>query len=313
MSSRFTLNTNILNIRDVFVFNPITDEIIRRDYFPVIQADAKLAWVEPFSFVGNISCLNATVGEIMYSIQPSFSSLSTNFTQGRASILRSTVAGLGSSEYVSSLTESAVVTQLTSDFSYISSTTLHHCIESLGKLDIITNSFGPMAMFLGGAFSNFSGSGYVSTIHPGQYKTYYSTLGFTGGLSNVVIGTTPVQSGIINIGGYSNNILQESKMRIDIIGSANISYTNPPTPQSVATSFSTFLYNGTRPVGIPVVTNYSNANYTTPGFTYLLNMSDLTPFPSQLSVRHTISNIDSTDANITTNIQGIHVRLINKD
>jgi hypothetical protein len=313
MSSRFTLNTNILTIRDVFAFNSKTDEVIHRDYFPVIQDDAKITWVSPSTYIQEISCLKTTVGNLLNSIKPGFSTLSTSLTKTTASNLASTVTGLGSSGYVSSATELYTVTLLSSDYSYISSTTLYDSIRSLSKLDHITNYFGPIAMFLAGDFSNFPGGGYVSTIYPGKYKTYYSTLGFIGGLTDATIGPSPIQSVVVDIGGYSSNILQASKMKIDIIGSANIKYTSPPTPESVVTTFSTFLYNGTRPIGTPVVTNYSNANHITPGFTYLLKKSDLTPFPTQLTLRHRISNYDSTAAQITTNIQGIQVRLINKD
>jgi hypothetical protein len=313
MSSRFTINTNILKIRDVFVLDPKTDEFLETGYFPVIQDDAKLTWVEPFSFIGGISCLNTTAGDLMYSIQPGFSTLSTSFTLERDTILENMIANLGSAGYVSTSTELSIITELTATFSYISSTLLYDCIESLVKLDNITNYMGSMAMFLGGAFSNYPAYGYVKTVNPGQYTTYYSTLGFSGNLSNIPISINPVESIFIDIGGYSTNMLQASKMKIDIIGSANITYTNPPQEQSVVTNFSSFLYNGTRPIGTPVVMNYSNANYTAPGFTYLLNNSDLYPFPTQLTLQHRISNIDSTFANITTSFQGIHMRLINKD
>lgn len=315
MSSRFTLDTNILKIRDVFAYKADTDEVIQSGYFPVY--DEKLKWLHPFDFLGSISIptLSTSVNELLYAIQPGLSTLSTSFTEGLDINLKSTVGGLGQI-YVSSSRQHAAFIQLSYEHGYISSTALYDCIKSLGKLDYITDHIGPMVISLSGAGIDFLPYGYVSTVNPGKYKQYYSTLETTGAnLTNATLNNNTMVEGIhIDIGGYLNTVLDYSKLRIDITGNINVTYPS----QGIPTTFSTFLYNGTSPIGTPVVVNYSNATFNMSKLTYFLDKSDLTPFPSVLSLRHRITNDGTNGANasITTSIPnkgGIHVRLNNMD
>jgi len=320
MSSRFTLDTNIITIRDVFAFNSKTDEVIPTHYFPVIKTDAKLEWLDPASFLESISIpvRSTTVLGLMKSIRPGFSTLSTNFSRGRDIVLRSTVTGLVKSDYVNFTQMNSKFVDLTLDYGYISSTSLYDCVKGLSKMDDITNYISPMILFVNAAGSNFLPSGYVSTINPGNYHIYYSTLNITGNnlTSATMNNTTTVESIGINLTGYENTLLNTSKLRIDITGNIDVTYTNPPQPQSILTTFSTFLFNGTRPIGTPVVVNYSNVLFNTGKLTYFLEKSDLTPFPASITLRHRITNPDNTNANITTsipNVGGIQVRINNMD
>jgi hypothetical protein len=307
---RYTLDTNIIKIRDVFAMKSHSDAFVEYDAFPVIGHEGHLDWKVPLEFVGGISCLNTTVLKLLEAVQPGFSTLSTNFTKVRDFMLISTVAGLGET-YVSTSYLMKKITELTLEHGYISSTTLYDCVNVLSKLDTITEWFGPMVMFLKGNGSNFAPYGYVSTENPGKYHNYYSTIGFTGGLTNFQMGGTIIAESLnIDLGGFPK--LNSSKMRLDIDANVNVSYIDPPKLQS----FSTFLYNGTRPVGTPVVVNYENLTFNTSKFTYFLTAEELAPpavGPLNLQLRHRITNNGNTDATITVAPIGIYARLINMD
>lgn len=304
---RYTLDTNIIKIRDVFAMNSKTGAFIQYDNFPVIGDEGYLLWKSPSEFVGGISCMSTTVLGLLESVQPGMSTLSTNFTKVRQSMVLSTVNGLGHT-YISSVGLMAKITELSQDHGYISTTSFYDCVKGLSKLDTITESVGPMILFLKAVGSNLPPSGYISTVNPGSFHNYYSTLGFTGGLTNVNIYDSE-ESLTLNLGGFQ--ILPSSKIRLDINANVSVTYTNPPSPQSIVTTFSTFLYkNG--PIGTPVVVNYSNLNFTMSKFTYFLTAADLSA-GTLLSFQHRITNFDNTNA--TINVQPINVsaRLINMD
>jgi hypothetical protein len=303
---RYTLDTNILKIRDVFAMNHKTGDFIQYDSFPVIGNDGLILWKTPLEFLAGISCLNTTALQLLESIQPGFSTLSTNFTRGRDRMLASTVNGVGNS-YISSSFLNKKCIQLSIENGYISTTTFYDCLAGLPELNTITQSIGPMIMFLQANGSNYNNSGYVSTIHPGKFHNYYSTLGFTGGLNNVNI-DSGIQSLSLDFGGFE--LLNSSKMRLDINANVSVTYTNPPQPESIVTTFSTFLHNGTRPVGTPVVVNYSNLNFEMSRFTYFLTAADI---GTSLNLRHRITNIDNTNAKITVFPTSVSARLINMD
>ena len=311
---RYTLDTNIIKIRDVFAINSKSGAVIDYDSFPVIGQEGKLIWKTPLEFLDGISYVSTTVLELLEDIQPGLSTLSTNFTKGLNSMLVSSINGLGQT-YVSSSKLFRKITDLTIEHGYISTTTFYDCVGRLSHLDSITQGVGPMIIFLQAAGSNFSGAGYVSTINPGSFHNYYSTLGFTGGLNNTVIGGTGIESLSLDLGGFQ--VLGSSKMRIDINANVSVNYTNPPQPQSVVTSFSTFLYNsrpiGSRPIGTPVVVNYSNLNFTMSKFTYFLTAADLSTGPFTVGLRHRITNFDNTNATINVQPINISARLINMD
>lgn len=157
-----------------------TNAFIDYDSFPVIGDEAQLVWKTPSEFLGGISCMSTTVLGLLEAVQPGFSTLSTNFTKGLNSMLVSTVNGLGHT-YISSSRLVTKMKGLSLEHGFISTTSLYNCVKGLSELDTITDRVGPMIMFLQAAGSNFAASGYVSTVNPGKFHNYYSTLGFTGG------------------------------------------------------------------------------------------------------------------------------------
>ena len=308
---RYTLDTNIIKIRDVFAMNSKTGDFIESASFPVIGNEAQVLWKNPSEFLGGISCMSTTVLGLLESVKPGMSTLSTNFTKGLNTMLMSTVNKLGET-YISSSRLVTKMKGLTQEHGYISTTSFYDCVKSLGKLDNITKRVAPMILFLQAIDSNLSPSGYVSTINPGKFHNYYSTLGFTGSLNNTAITAgVGIQSLSLNLSGFE--VLDSSKLRLDINANVNVTYTNPPQPQSVVTAFSTFLYNGSMPIGTPVVVNYSNLNFTMSKFTYFLTAADLSFNPLTIGVRHRITNFDNTNATITVMPINICARMINMD
>lgn len=289
--------------------NSKTDAFIKYDSFPVIGDAGKVVWNNPSEFLGGISCMSTTVLGLLESVQPGMSTLSTGFTRGLRSMLISSVNGLGN-PYVSTSHLMAQITELTQVYSYISSTSFYDCVKGLSNLETITYTIAPMILFLQTQDSNFAPYSYINTVNPGGFRNYYSTLGFTGGLNNASI-NSGVQSLTVDLGGFQ--ILASSKLRLDINANVSVTYTTAPLPQSIDTNFSTFLQNGTRPVGTPVVVNYSNMNFTMSKFTYFLTAADLTSRPLSISMWHRITNFDNTNAKITVVPTGVSATLINMD
>ena len=184
MSSRFTIDTNILRIRDVFAFNPANADFIQPGSVPVIATSGKVQWLSSLQFLSTISIpsLSTNILGILEIIQPGLSSLST----AQALTLMSTVEGLGSSGYVSTSGLYYETSHLSLQYGYISSTTLVDCIAALGNMQTITgypgnpSGLGPMGMFPAGVDKTLGPRGYVSTLNPGEYHTYRSTLGLLG-------------------------------------------------------------------------------------------------------------------------------------
>ena len=255
---------------------------------------------------------------LLQSISPGLSSLSTIIVSTAAAITRSTVAGLGSlpdgNDYISSSKLSAIIGQLSLNYGYISSTTLYDCFTYLGDMQHITNSLGPMGYHLGGSGSNLS-RGYVSTMNPGQYKIYKSSIGLQGSnLDTTLPNGGNLNSGLIDIGGYSTNIVNTSQMRIDINANIQLSY----AAGSHATTFSTILINPANSaiIGNPVRFTFNSSNATIANLSFLIPPTALTtPFPSNLQLKHVMTN-DGTTANIRTGIPelgGVFVTLDNTD
>lgn len=309
MSSRFTVDTTYLKIRDVFAFNANSGEVIQRDSVPVIGDGGQLVWKSSLEFISTLSVptLSTTVLGILSKIQPGLSSLSTVYFSTTASFLTSTVKGLGSlpngNDYISTSKLLFTVGRLTGDYGYISSTQLYDCINRLGNL----NTIGPI-LNIG---SNFSERGYVSTLNPGEYRIYQSSLRLQdANLVNTTITNANVLTvANIDIGGYSSHIVSSSKMRIDVNTNMNVSHTT-----SVQRNFSTFLTQnqGNLPIGSPVVVNYNATSLSLPYMSFTLNAADLNDFVAPLQLKC------STDSSGTINtllpdVGGIHITLDNTD
>jgi hypothetical protein len=323
MTSRITIDTTTLSVRDVFCYNRDTNDYIQPFSIPVIGSFGKINWYSSLEFLSTISVPTGisssdSILNLLQTISPGLSSLSTTIVSTAAAITRSTVAGLGSlpdgNDYISSSKLNGVVGHLSLNYGYISSTTLYDCFTNLGNMRNITDFLGPMAYHLGGSASNLSG-GYVSTMNPGQYKIYKSSIGLQG--SNVDTSLPNggnLNSGLIDITGYSTNIVNTSQMRIDINANIQLSY----AAGSHATTFSTILVNpdNSAVIGNPVRLTFNSSNATIGNLSFLINSTALrTPFPSNLQLKHVMAN-DGTTVNIRTGIPeigGIFVTLDNTD
>ena len=309
MSSRFTVDTTYLKIRDVFAFNANSGEVIQRDSVPVIGDEGHLDWKSSLEFVSTLSVpsLSTTVLGVLSMIQPGFSSLSTVYFSTTASFLNSTVKGLGSlpngNDYISTSKLLFTVGRLTGDYGYISSTQLYDCINRLGNL----NTIGPIL----NVGSNFAARGYVSTLNPGEYKIYQSSLRLQGAnLVNTAITNANVLTVTnINIGGYASNIVGSSKMRIDV--NTNMTVTHAT---SVQRNFSTFLtknlYN--LPIGSPVIANYNATSLSLPYMSFTLNAADLNGLSGPLQLK-CLTDSSGTINTLMPDVGGIHITLDNTD
>lgn len=284
MSSRFTVDTTTLKVRDVFCMNSNGD-YIQPASIPVIGDFGKIQWLSSIEFLSTISVptLSTTILNVLEAVRPGFSTMSTIITSTINITVRSTVTGLGSlpggNDYTSSSKVNKMLDLLSFDYGYISATTLYDSLTNLGDMQQITQRIGPMVKFLSGDGSNLS-RGYVSTMNPGNYRIYKSTLSYSGDsiFQNLRDGAT-MTSGLLDIGGYRNKLVNTSLMRIDV--NANISMAYPPSSALMVAAgyYSTFDANGN-------VINDSNAMllYTTDGFNW-------EPSASAQSVFKSITNV----------------------
>jgi hypothetical protein len=121
-----------------------------------------------------------------------------------------------------------------------------------------------------------------------------------------------INSGSIGLGGFATKVVNRSYMRIDV--NANIVLGYPVSP--ALTTFSTVLVNtaNSQIVGDPVSLTYTAKDNLIANLSFLLNYTQLTPFPTTLQIRHVLNTGDNL--NITTNIPqigGIFVTLDNTD
>jgi hypothetical protein len=308
MSSRFTVDTTYLKVRDVFAFNANSGEVIQRDSVPVIGHEGHVDWKSSLEFISTVSVptLSSTVLSVLSRIQPGLSTLSTVYFSTLGTFLTSSIQGLGSlpnnNDYVSTSKLLFTVGRLTGDYGYISSTQLYDCINRLGNLDTI----GPIL----NVGSNFSARGYVSTLNPGEYRIYQSSLQLQGAnLVNLPINNTVVTVTNIDLGGYASRIVGSSKMRIDVNTNMNVSHNT-----SVQRNFSTFLtrYNNNLPIGSPVVIDYNATGLSLPYMSFTLKFTDLYPLTGRIQLKC----FTDSSGNINTlipNVGGIHITLDNTD
>jgi hypothetical protein len=316
MSSRLTVDTTTLKVRDVFCLNSNAD-YIQPASIPVIGDFGKITWFSSIEFFSSISVpvLSTTILDVLAAVRPGFSSMSTIFGSTTTTAFRSTVAGLGSSGYVSTAGLNTTVTQLSYDSGYISSTTLYDCFTNLADMGRITGYIGPMVKFLSGVGSNLS-NGYISTMNPGSYHIYKSTFGVLGNnLSQTITDGGTLNSVILDMGGFSNKIVNTSHLRIDVNANITVNYTGtgPAT-----TSFSTFLVNSntSQLVGTPVSLTFNGSNAMMTNLSFILNSNQLTPYPTNLRLAHRLNNGSGSNATLITQIPqtgGVFVTLDNTD
>jgi len=296
------VESDILTTRNIISFRPEeTNTYIQPGSAPVIGSSGQLKWMSSLEFISSMTEFSP-----VYNIQTGLSTVIQNVLTDKDKIIQSTVGGLGNSSYISTPQLVRDMGTLTYTHGYISSSALYDCINSLTSLKSITESIGPMVKFVRSRGERFDDRAFVKTANPGSYRIYTSSLGLQGSnLKNTAINNSAVtSSGVIDIEGYRNLIIPGvSKMRIDV---------NIGLEHTTAGKFSTFLYTGLGPLGIPVVVDYLTPPTAPVGkITYFLTAADLIGRPSVLNIGH---RGDSTNA--TTSIPsfgGIHVTLNNMD
>jgi hypothetical protein len=297
-SSRITLDTTSLTVRSVIAKNPDTGLAIQEGYIPVIAKQGLVTWKNSYEFLSTVSIpqLNTSFLGAVQMIQPGLSSLSTVFYSTMESRMTSTVEGLGSVGYVSTSKLFDSINNLGSR-GYISTQTLYNCINRLGDLQRISPSFANV--------------GYVSTLHPGEYKIYQSSLGLQGhNLGQTVTSLAPnfTKSAVIDIGGFSRHIVGSSKMKIEVNANVWITHT-----AAAETTMSTFLTapGQTSVIGTPVVLTYNKSSASLGNATFLLNSNDIQGRPN-LQLCHSLTRGGTMETTIPLT-GGIHVTLDNTD
>lgn len=297
-SSRITLDTTSLTVRNVTVKNPVTGLPIEEGYIPVIAQQGTVVWKNPYEFLStiNIPQLNTSFLGAVNMVQPGLSTLSTVFYSTMESRMTSTVKGIGSLGYVSTSKLLDSINNLGSR-GYISTQTLYNYINRLGDLQRISPSFANV--------------GYVSTLHPGEYKIYQSSIGLQGNnLGQVVTSLAPnfTPSALIDIGGFSSHIVGSSKMKIEV--NTNILATHTGVAQ---TTMSTFLTAAgqTSVIGAPVVMTYNKSSASLGNATFLLNSNDIQG-RNMLQLCHSLTRSGTIETTIPLT-GGIHVTLDNTD
>ena len=321
MSSRFTVDTTTLKVRDVFCMNSNGD-YIQPASIPVIGDFGKIQWLSSIEFLSTISVptLSTTILNVLEAVRPGFSTMSTIITSTINITVRSTVTGLGSlpggNDYTSSSKVNKMLDLLSFDYGYISATTLYDSLTNLGDMQQITQRIGPMVKFLSGDGSNLS-RGYVSTMNPGNYRIYKSTMGLSGTNVNETLADGGIYgSATIDITGFNTKIVNSSYLRLDVNANITLGYSgNGP----LITSFSTYLVNASNPsqiVGTPVRLSFGGSNAMIGNLSYLLSSNDLVPYPSLLQIRHRLINGAGSNASLRTQIPevgGVFATLDNTD
>lgn len=296
MSSRISLDTTSLTIRDVFCLNRNAD-VIQPNSIPVAGANGKLRWLSSVEFLSTISIPTTSTSLLNYltnlgqQVGTNFNSLSTNISTvaGNLStvetiynvstpiIVNSTIAGLGS---------------IPNGHNYLSSSALTYQFQTLA--------------------TNY---GYISTVNPGAYRIYKSSLSFqtNSGQTNLVMNAGNNSNiGTLALTGFSTNMVNTSQMRIDINANIQMGYSGG----AALTAFSTILVNpeNSQIVGNPVSIQFNQSNAMLANLTFLLNSAQLTPFPTNLHLRYVLNT--GTDLNVQSGIPqtgGVFVTLDNTD
>lgn len=276
MSSRISLDTTSLTVRDVFCLNN-NAAFIQPISIPVPGANGKLQWLSSVEFLSTISVPTTSTSLLNYiqQVGSTFSTLSTMFNVSTTLFINSTIKGLGS---------------IPNGNDYLSSSALVYQFKNLA--------------------TNY---GYVSTVNAGNYRIYKSSLRLQGtNIATTMANGANVASGSLGLGGYVSKIVNTSQMRIDVNANIQIGY----TAGSALTTFSTVLVNtaNSQIVGDPVSLTFNATNALVANLSFILNSTQLTPFPTTLQLRHVLPVGDQL--NVTTNIPqtgGIFVTLDNTD
>lgn len=316
MTSKNSIYASKLTVVDIYCLNSL-NAYIQPDSIPVVGKYGKIEWLSSIEFFSSISVptLSTNLLNVLESVRPGISTLSTVIGSTTQTYFTSTNTGLGSIGYVSTQTLEKALTTLSLVNSYISATTLYDSLSFLGDMRKITDEVGPMVIHLAAQGSILTG-GYVSTMNPGNYRIYKSTLRLQGSnYTTALANGTASNSAIIDIGGYRTKVVNTSFLRLDINANLTLTYTGTAPTE---TNFSTFLINSlnSNVVGTPVSMTFNNSNAMMANLSFLLSSNDLTPFPNTLTLRHSLSNNNTSNVSLRTQIPqsgGMFVTLDNTD
>lgn len=317
MTSRNTLDTNILKIRDVFALNPANGDVIQQGSLLQIGEKGRFQWMSTSQFFSTMSIPNTTgsILDILQAVQPGISSISTAL----AVSLISTTNGLGSAGYVSTQTLGKLSG---TPYNYISASCLLDVINNLGQLNTI-QTLGPMQQV------NFNGTqvGYVSTQFPGEFKIYNSSLTVGGSNLNdtTLNNASNVQSATIDLTGFISHWTgnESSRLIVDVNLNETIKFNATTSGTTFISTILTLQNNaGNVVLGNPLLLEIpsKNSNDTVQLGTakFLLGPIDLTNISSNapIELRHIISTPLNETVNLTTSIPrvgGVFVTLDNLD
>jgi hypothetical protein len=318
-SSRNTIDTDILRIREVFAFNPNSQDFIQPYQLPMISQNGRLRWWSTLELLSSISvpAVSCSVLDILQTVQPGISTISTVLVSTFTHFLNSTAVGLGSmggsndtngqqyftgNGYVSTSRLFDELAKLSGTWSYISSTTLYDVINRLGHLKFIGDDLGPMS-FIG---SNYEENvGYVSTAHCGEYRIYRSTVSKLGPNLIEVSGSNnqELQSVSIDVRGYQTHLVSTSKLILDVDVNMSAEYKNG---LQTSATFSNFLkHSDTQQIiGTQVIFDLepSQSTLNIGRLSFMVKKEDLIPWPTQINLRHVQSNSSNDSITLRTNV-----------
>jgi hypothetical protein len=325
MASKFTYDTNILRIREVFAINPQKQDFIQPYQIPMIYTEGRLKWWSTVEFLSSISVPSASTSvlNLLEAIQPGLSSLSTAVYSTLAYALPSTVTGLGTAGYVSTSYLQNAINQLSLVNQYISATTLYDVIANLGNLAIIGGQVNPMGM-IGSNFT--SGYGYVSTSHITKYGLLESSIGWTG--SNARFTTlgndSEVNSVVVPIHWYSTQIVSSTQFTVDVFANLLVTPSNVLDGIHSTIHLSSFFtrtgYNTPLGEHVTIEIPYGVSSYTIGSLRFPFSQTTLRQdsnpngYPTSLQLKFAQSNEAGQDIAITTAIptkSGVFVTLNN--
>jgi hypothetical protein len=310
MASKFTYDTNILRIREVFAINPQKQSFIEPYQIPMIYNEGRLKWWSPLEFFSSISVgtTSTTVLDLLNAIQPGLSSLSSAIS----SVLVSTVNGLGDAGYVSTSYLENKIRLLSYVYHYISATTLYDVVANLGNLSIIGGLPNPM----GQIGCNYPvNRGFVSTQYLSTYGYKMSSINWIGEnyhQAPFVTGTV-LDGPVVPINWFSTQIVSSTQFFIDI--NTNLVLTpdvGQGTGIQTTVNFSTFFTRAGAyvvPLGEPVVIDIPPglSSYTIGSMRFPFNHCNIREtgidgFPDSLQLRFYQTNAADQNLAITSAI-----------
>jgi hypothetical protein len=313
MSGRTTLDTNILRVRNVFAINPSTQNYIQPFQIPLVYEEGRIKFYSTMEYLSTISIPVATGGpnwsangsntlsNILTSIQPGLSTFAlitqSNFLSTVDHLANTGVGGIltGQGYYVSTQTLNTRIARLSQDHQYISTTALWFALENLGNLQRILTA-GPFNLITPPLSVQPPGAtiGYISTVHAGEYKMYYSSLNIAGAnldsagwVNGEVKATTDIYTT-----GYTGKIVESSIMLLNVNLNLELTASATAATNAYVSSFIVDVANPSVPLGTPIVSKLTT-NQTVlkcGSLNFALASNELpTPFVNKnLQLRHVL-------------------------